>query len=57
MKDFCLGFCVCLSLCSALYIVWEHNRHISVVVREVPTPVSQDTSDHQWIGKIGESDV
>jgi len=57
MKDFCLGFCVCLSLCSALYIVWEHNRHISVVVREVPIPVSQDTSDHQWIGKIGESDV
>jgi hypothetical protein len=43
MKDFLLGFLVCFALCSSTYIVWEHSRHVAVLIKEAhiaaPVPV------------------
>lgn len=36
MKSFALGVFMCLSVCLAAYIVWEHHRHVPVLIKEVP---------------------
>jgi|MDTD01.2.fsa_nt_gb hypothetical protein len=39
MKNFWFGFFVSVSICLTTYIVWEHIRHVPVVIQQVPMPV------------------
>lgn len=36
MKNFLLGFFVCLSLSLGTYLVWENHRHVPVLIKQVP---------------------
>jgi len=45
MKDFLLGFLLCFSLCSSSYTVWEHYRHVPVLIKEVFIPAPMPTPD------------
>ncbi len=39
MKNFFLGFFAGLSLCLTVYVIWEHYRHVPVVIQQIPVPV------------------
>ncbi len=39
MKNFILGFFVCLSLCLSLYIGWEGYRHVPIFIKKIKVPV------------------
>jgi hypothetical protein len=44
MKNFCLGFFVCLSICLMSYTIWEHHRHVPVIVKQVFVPIPMSTA-------------
>lgn len=39
MRNFFFGFFVATTLCCAGYLVWEHFRHVPVLIQQVPVPV------------------
>ena len=39
MKNFSLGFFVCLSLSLGTYLIWENYRHVPILIKQVPVPV------------------
>jgi hypothetical protein len=39
MKNFSLGFFVCLSLSLGTYLAWESYRHVPILIKQVPVPI------------------
>ena len=49
MKNFLLGFFMCLSLSLGTYLVWENHRHVPVMIKQVPIYIfkSAPSSPHK----------
>jgi hypothetical protein len=39
MKNYLVGFLVGVGLCLSVYIIWEHYRHVPVIIKEIKVPV------------------
>lgn len=39
MKNFMFGVVVGSLICVALYLLWEHHRHVPVIIQEIRVPV------------------
>jgi len=44
MKNFSLGFFVCLSLSLGTYLFWENYRHVPVMIKQVPVYIFKSPS-------------
>jgi hypothetical protein len=43
MKNFLLGFFVCLSLSLGIYLFWETYRHVPIMIKQVPIYIFKST--------------
>ena len=44
-----LGFFVAIALSAAGYIIWEHERHVPVLIKEVPVVVQPQVEiEKRW---------
>ena len=39
MKNCFMGFLVGVGVCLCAYILWEHHRHVPVIIKEIKIPV------------------
>jgi len=45
MKDFLLGFFVCVSLSLSVYTLWENHRHVPVILQPIPIYVKPESGN------------
>ena len=39
MKNYFMGFLVGVGMCLSAYLLWEHHRHVPVIIKEIKVPV------------------
>jgi hypothetical protein len=39
MKNYFMGFLIGVGVCLCAYLLWEHYRHVPVIIKEIRVPV------------------